>query len=58
MNSGELRLRIDEDTDLNWLAGCRHVNFGPRNVGPDSTNIRKSEVDSLAGRFSKSPRRG
>ena len=48
----ELRLRIDEDTDLNRLALLAHVIFGPNNVSPDNINIRSSEIGSLAGNFS------
>ena len=37
----ELRLRINEDTDLNRPAYRAHVNFRPQNVGSDNITFAK-----------------
>jgi hypothetical protein len=42
MDGRELRLRINEDTDLNRPAYRAHVNFRPQNVGSDNITFAKA----------------
>jgi hypothetical protein len=42
MDGRELRLRIDEDTDLKRPAYRAHVSFRPQNVGSDNITFVKA----------------
>jgi hypothetical protein len=42
MDGRELRLRINEDTDLNRPAHRAQVNFRPQNVGSDNITFAKA----------------